>query len=173
MDWPTPSFVKERGEDKKLHLCAFFSRRLTPAEKNYHVGDRELLAVKLALEEYGIGLREPNTHSKYSSTTIIWSTFNKPNNSILSRRAGLCSSTGSNSCCRIVLAPRILNLMPCLEFMVVAMMEAQSRQSSQAPSLWLLYGGNWKQWGYFILYLYLVGLGTPVHGLHHGASAFP
>lgn len=38
--------------DRKLHPCAFFSRRLTPAEKNYDVGNRELLAVKLALEEW-------------------------------------------------------------------------------------------------------------------------
>ena len=38
--------------DKKLHPCAFFSRRLSPAESNYDVGNRELLAVKLALEEW-------------------------------------------------------------------------------------------------------------------------
>ncbi|XP_035490147.1 uncharacterized protein LOC118310907 [Scophthalmus maximus] len=36
----------------KLHPCAFFSRRLTPAERNYDIGNRELLAVKLALEEW-------------------------------------------------------------------------------------------------------------------------
>uniref|UniRef100_A0A8C6M5V1 Gypsy retrotransposon integrase-like protein 1 n=1 Tax=Nothobranchius furzeri TaxID=105023 RepID=A0A8C6M5V1_NOTFU len=38
--------------DHRLHPCAFFSRRLSPAEKNYDVGDRELLAIKLALEEW-------------------------------------------------------------------------------------------------------------------------
>ena len=38
--------------DHKLHPCAFFSRRLSPAERNYDVGNRELLAVKLALEEW-------------------------------------------------------------------------------------------------------------------------
>uniref|UniRef100_A0A8C6Q666 Gypsy retrotransposon integrase-like protein 1 n=2 Tax=Nothobranchius TaxID=28779 RepID=A0A8C6Q666_NOTFU len=38
--------------DHRLHPCAFFSRRLTPAEQNYDVGDRELLAIKLALEEW-------------------------------------------------------------------------------------------------------------------------
>lgn len=36
----------------RLYPCAFFSRRLTSAEKNYDVGNRELLAVKLALEEW-------------------------------------------------------------------------------------------------------------------------
>lgn len=38
--------------DEKLHPCAFFSRRLSPAERNYDIGNRELLAVKLALEEW-------------------------------------------------------------------------------------------------------------------------
>lgn len=38
--------------DNKIHPCAFFSRRLSPAERNYNIGDRELLAIKLALEEW-------------------------------------------------------------------------------------------------------------------------
>uniref|UniRef100_A0A8C6MBY8 Gypsy retrotransposon integrase-like protein 1 n=1 Tax=Nothobranchius furzeri TaxID=105023 RepID=A0A8C6MBY8_NOTFU len=38
--------------DQRLHPCAFYSRRLSPAEQNYDVGDRELLAVKNALEEW-------------------------------------------------------------------------------------------------------------------------
>uniref|UniRef100_A0A8C6VZ26 Gypsy retrotransposon integrase-like protein 1 n=1 Tax=Nothobranchius furzeri TaxID=105023 RepID=A0A8C6VZ26_NOTFU len=38
--------------DHLLHPCAFFSRRLSSAEQNYDVGDRELLAIKLALEEW-------------------------------------------------------------------------------------------------------------------------
>ncbi|KAI3371920.1 hypothetical protein L3Q82_006793 [Scortum barcoo] len=40
------------GSDGRLHPCAFFSRRLSPAEANYDVGNRELLAVKMALEEW-------------------------------------------------------------------------------------------------------------------------
>ena len=40
-------------KDQKIHLCAFFSRKLSPAESgNYDIGNRELLAVKLALEEW-------------------------------------------------------------------------------------------------------------------------
>ena len=39
-------------QDNKLHPCAFFSQRLSPAERNYDIGNRELLAVKLALEEW-------------------------------------------------------------------------------------------------------------------------
>lgn len=34
------------------HPCAYYSRKLTSAERNYEVGDRELLAIKLALEEW-------------------------------------------------------------------------------------------------------------------------
>ncbi|XP_061550331.1 uncharacterized protein LOC133411694, partial [Phycodurus eques] len=39
-------------KDDKLHPCAFLSKKLTPAEKNYDIGDRELLAVKVALMEW-------------------------------------------------------------------------------------------------------------------------
>ncbi len=40
------------SSDDKMHLCAYFSHRLSPAERNYDIGNRELLAVKLALEEW-------------------------------------------------------------------------------------------------------------------------
>ncbi|KAL0199850.1 hypothetical protein M9458_003037, partial [Cirrhinus mrigala] len=39
-------------EPPLLHPCAFFSRKLSPAEQNYDVGNHELLAIKLALEEW-------------------------------------------------------------------------------------------------------------------------
>ena len=35
-----------------LHPCAFLSKRLSPAEKNYDVSNRELLVVKVTLEEW-------------------------------------------------------------------------------------------------------------------------
>ncbi|KAG1924807.1 hypothetical protein F2P79_025921 [Pimephales promelas] len=38
--------------DDRMHPCAFFSHRLSSAERNYDIGNRELLAVKLALEEW-------------------------------------------------------------------------------------------------------------------------
>uniref|UniRef100_A0A3B1JYM9 Gypsy retrotransposon integrase-like protein 1 n=1 Tax=Astyanax mexicanus TaxID=7994 RepID=A0A3B1JYM9_ASTMX len=40
------------GSPPKLHPVAFFSKKMSPAERNYGIGDRELLAVKLALEEW-------------------------------------------------------------------------------------------------------------------------
>ncbi|KAK3540352.1 hypothetical protein QTP70_029561 [Hemibagrus guttatus] len=38
-----------RGETPVLHPCAYFSKKLSPAEQNYDIGNRELLAIKLAL----------------------------------------------------------------------------------------------------------------------------
>ncbi len=43
---------QQQGNSAKLHPCAFFSRKLSPAERNYDIGNRELLAIKLALEEW-------------------------------------------------------------------------------------------------------------------------
>ncbi len=43
---------QQQGNPAKLHPCAFFSRTLSPAEHNYDIGNRELLAIKLALEEW-------------------------------------------------------------------------------------------------------------------------
>ncbi|KAJ8004563.1 hypothetical protein DPEC_G00137580, partial [Dallia pectoralis] len=43
---------QRQGEPPKSRPCAFFSKKLNPAEQNYDVGNRELLAVKLALEEW-------------------------------------------------------------------------------------------------------------------------
>ncbi|KAK3518382.1 hypothetical protein QTP86_003579, partial [Hemibagrus guttatus] len=43
---------QRHGEPGKLHPCAFYSRKLTTAEVNYDVGNRELLAIKAALEEW-------------------------------------------------------------------------------------------------------------------------
>ncbi len=40
-----------RVEPPVLHPCAF-SKKLSPAEQNYDIGNRELLAIKLALEEW-------------------------------------------------------------------------------------------------------------------------
>ncbi|KAK3563159.1 hypothetical protein QTP86_016402 [Hemibagrus guttatus] len=43
---------QRHGEPGKLHPCAFYSRKLTSAEENYDVDNRELLAIKAALEEW-------------------------------------------------------------------------------------------------------------------------
>ncbi|KAK3507866.1 hypothetical protein QTP70_002199 [Hemibagrus guttatus] len=43
---------QQQRSHRTLHLCAFFSWKLSPAEVNYDIGNRELLAIKLALEEW-------------------------------------------------------------------------------------------------------------------------
>ncbi|KAL0187602.1 hypothetical protein M9458_014701, partial [Cirrhinus mrigala] len=43
---------QRHGNPPKLFPCAFFSRKLSPAEQNYDVGNRELLAMKAAFEEW-------------------------------------------------------------------------------------------------------------------------
>ncbi len=40
------------SEPPSLQPCTFFSKRLTSAQQNYDIGNRELLAIKLALEEW-------------------------------------------------------------------------------------------------------------------------
>ncbi len=40
------------GEPPRLQPCANYSKKLTPAEQNYDIGNRELLAIKLALDEW-------------------------------------------------------------------------------------------------------------------------
>ena len=40
------------GDKDLIHPVGFFSRKLSPTERNYDVGDRELLAIKTALEEW-------------------------------------------------------------------------------------------------------------------------
>ncbi|CAJ0957887.1 unnamed protein product, partial [Ranitomeya imitator] len=43
---------KESSDGSVMKPCAFFSRKFSPAERNYDVGNRELLAMKWAFEEW-------------------------------------------------------------------------------------------------------------------------
>lgn len=43
---------QRHGQPSKLYPCAFFSRKLTAAERNYDVGNKELLSMKAAIEEW-------------------------------------------------------------------------------------------------------------------------
>ncbi|KAI2645540.1 Transposon Tf2-9 polyprotein [Labeo rohita] len=43
---------QQQGNPPQLKPCAYFSQKLTPAERNYDIGNRELLTIKLALEEW-------------------------------------------------------------------------------------------------------------------------
>ena len=55
---------QRHGNPAKMFPCAFYSRKLNSAERNYDVGDRELLAMKTAFEEWRHwldGARQPFT----------------------------------------------------------------------------------------------------------------
>lgn len=56
--------------DQRLHACAFFSRRHTKTESNYDVGNRELLAIVRALQEWRHWL-EGADHSAHRSKEYI------------------------------------------------------------------------------------------------------
>uniref|UniRef100_A0A673KGR5 Gypsy retrotransposon integrase-like protein 1 n=1 Tax=Sinocyclocheilus rhinocerous TaxID=307959 RepID=A0A673KGR5_9TELE len=43
---------QRHGNPPKLYPCAFYSRKLNSTEQNYDVGNRELLAMKVAFEEW-------------------------------------------------------------------------------------------------------------------------
>ncbi|KAL0188064.1 hypothetical protein M9458_015163, partial [Cirrhinus mrigala] len=43
---------QRHGNPPKLYPCAFYSQKLTSAEQNYDVANRELLAMKVAFEEW-------------------------------------------------------------------------------------------------------------------------
>lgn len=43
---------QKSAKDNKLHKCAYLSRKLTLAKKNYDIGNKKLLAVKVALEDW-------------------------------------------------------------------------------------------------------------------------
>lgn len=48
-DLGTGAVFSHRSQaENKIHLCTFLSRKLSSAEQNYDVGNRELLAVKVA-----------------------------------------------------------------------------------------------------------------------------
>ena len=44
--------LSQASADQKMHPCAFYSRRYTPTEANYDIGNRELLAVVEAFREW-------------------------------------------------------------------------------------------------------------------------
>ncbi|KAL0161733.1 hypothetical protein M9458_045458, partial [Cirrhinus mrigala] len=43
---------QQQGNPPQLRPCAYFSKKLSAAERNYDIGNRELLAIRLALEEW-------------------------------------------------------------------------------------------------------------------------
>ena len=51
-DFALGCVLLQKDNDDKLRPCAFYSRALIPAERNYPIYDKELLAIKVAFEEW-------------------------------------------------------------------------------------------------------------------------
>ena len=83
--------LSQRGGDDKVHSCAF-SHRLSPAERNYPIWDRELMALNGATST-----RAQPSLSWFGLITEIWSTSARPSFSTLGRPSGPYSSAASVS----------------------------------------------------------------------------
>ena len=49
-DTATGGILSQQGEDGHLHLYAYRSSKMSPAERNYDIYDKELLAIVLAFQ---------------------------------------------------------------------------------------------------------------------------
>jgi RNase H-like domain found in reverse transcriptase len=50
-DYAIGIYINQLGKDKKLYLITFHSKKMIPAETNYDIYDKELLAVITALQK--------------------------------------------------------------------------------------------------------------------------
>jgi len=51
-DFAIGAVLSQKFEDVKIHLCPFLSRKLSPAEFNYDIFDKEMLAIVYALQNW-------------------------------------------------------------------------------------------------------------------------
>lgn len=70
-----PVLSQREESSGKLKPFAFFSGKLSPAECNYDMSKRELLAINLALEEWHHRLEEQFNHSSFGHTIRTWLIF--------------------------------------------------------------------------------------------------
>lgn len=107
---------QQQQKSAKPLPCAFFSKKLSPAEQNYDIGNRELLAIKLALEEWRHWL-EGAWHPFVVLTDHKKLQYLKEAKRLNPRQARWALFfTHSNLVSPIiVLVPRISVLMPCLD----------------------------------------------------------
>ncbi len=117
-----------KGEPPVLHPCAYFSKKLSPAEQNYDVVIRELLAIKLALEEWRHWLEGANH------------TFNTDHR-ILEYLREAKRQTALTSPSPIDLVQRTSSLMHCPVF-INLISHLLLTQFSLQPWLWALFSGH-------------------------------
>jgi RNase H-like domain found in reverse transcriptase len=50
-DYAIGVYIMQIGKNKKLHPVTFYSKKMSPAEMNYDIHDKELLTVITAFQE--------------------------------------------------------------------------------------------------------------------------
>ncbi|XP_056397328.1 olfactomedin-4-like [Hyla sarda] len=66
------AIVTQKNSNGKSVTCGFLSKTFLPAERNYSIGDRELLAIKLLIEEWR-HLLEGSPHLTRHSLALVFS----------------------------------------------------------------------------------------------------
>jgi hypothetical protein len=55
-DYAIGTYLMQIGKDGKLHQVAFYSKKMSPAEMNYDIHNKELLTVIIAFQEWKVYL---------------------------------------------------------------------------------------------------------------------
>ena len=71
-DYVNGGIMSQNGEDGELHSVAFFSKNLNPAECNYEIYDKELLAISDISNNGGPNWKAPSYPLKSSPTIKAW-----------------------------------------------------------------------------------------------------
>ena len=56
-DTATGGILSQHGEDGHLHPCAYRSSKMSPAEENYDIYDKELLSIVLVFQDWRVYLK--------------------------------------------------------------------------------------------------------------------
>jgi RNase H-like domain found in reverse transcriptase/Reverse transcriptase (RNA-dependent DNA polymerase)/Integrase zinc binding domain/Chromo (CHRromatin Organisation MOdifier) domain len=83
-DYAIGACLSQKDTDGRLHPVAFYSRKMSPAEKNYDIHDKELLAIVMAFQEWRVYLEGPKYEVKVFTDhkNLTWFTTTK----VLNRR---------------------------------------------------------------------------------------
>jgi len=65
LGYATGAVLSQMHDDNKWHPVAYISKSLSPAERNYDIYDKEMLAVMCVLEQWHHYLEGANTWSRF------------------------------------------------------------------------------------------------------------
>ena len=74
-DYVSAGVLSQYGKDGILHPVAFFSTKHSPAECNYKIYDKELMAIVRAFEHGGPSYSQSKIRSRSCPTTRTWNTL--------------------------------------------------------------------------------------------------